>query len=252
MLVRQGVRKSSHAASKGGHALTSQPKAQKSERLPRGALDRETVVAAALEIADRDGLSGVTMARVAEALGGSPMSLYRHLHDKQELLDAVADLALSDVPAIVHDGRPWRTRLEEFVLAARRGALRHPAIIEIVLENSVQGPRAAAVGLDMIAVLREAGFDEDSAIRGFMALRNHVIGAMAWEVSRFRGGSEEFAHQMVDPLVHEDTPADSPLRRFREVLTEDPEAQFMFGVSRLLDGFEAELRRIRRRAGGKR
>ena len=87
--------------------MTTQPKVQKSARLPRGALDRETVVAAALEIADRDGLSGVTMARVAEALGGSPMSLYRHLSDKQELLDAVADLALSEVPA----HRPGRTAL---------------------------------------------------------------------------------------------------------------------------------------------
>ncbi len=231
--------------------MTAQPKVQKPDRLPRGALDREAVVSAALEIADRDGLSGVTMARVAEALGGSPMSLYRHLNDKQELLDAVADLALSEVPAIANDGRPWRVRLEEFAIESRRCALRHPALVEIVLENSVQGPRAAAVGLDMIALLREAGFDEDSAIRGFMALRNHVIGAMAWEVSRFRGGSKEFAHQMVDSLVHEDTPADSPLRRFSEVLTEDPETQFLFGVSRLLDGFETELRRIRRQAGGK-
>ncbi len=175
--------------------MTSQPKVHKPDRLPRGALDRETVVAAALEIADRDGLAGVTMARVAEALGGSPMSLYRHLHDKQELLDAVADLALSEVPAIAQDGRSWRARLEEFLLESRRGALRHPALVEIVLENSSSGPRAAAVGLDMIALLHEAGFDEDSSIRGFMALRNHIIGAMAWEVSRFRGGSEEFAHQ---------------------------------------------------------
>ncbi len=232
--------------------MTSQRKVQKPDRLPRGALDRETVVAAALEIGDRDGLAGVTMARVAEALGGSPMSLYRHLQDKQELLDAVADLALSESPVIAQDRRPWRVRLEEFALESRRVALRHPALVEIVLENSVQGPRAAAVGLGIIALLREAGFDEDSAIRGFMALRNHVIGAMAWEVSRFRGGSKEFAQEMVDSLVHEDTPADSPLRRFSEVLTEDPEAQFMFGVSRLLDGFEAELRRIRRQAGGKR
>lgn len=226
--------------------MTTQPKVQKSARLRRGALDRETVVAAALEIADREGLSGVTMARVAEALGGSPMSLYRHLNDKRDLLDAVADLVVSELPAIAHDERPWRVRLEEFALEARRNALRHPALIEIVLQNAVRGPGAAAVGLDMIAVLREAGFDDDSAIRGFMALRNHIIGALAWEVSRFRGGSEEFAHQDVEPLLHEDTPEDSPLRRFSEVFTTDPEGQFMFGVSRLLDGFETELRRIRR------
>lgn len=232
--------------------MTAQPKVRKSERLPRGALDRETVVAAALEIADRDGLSGVTMARVAEALGGSPMSLYRHLRDKRELLDAVADLALSEVPAIAQDGRPWRVRLEEFAMESRRNALRHPALIEIHLENYVRGPGAAAVGLDCIDLLHEAGFDKDSSIRGFMTLRNHIIGAMAWEISRFRRGTEVFAQEVVDILVHEDTPEDSPLRRFSQVVTEDPEAQFRFGVSRLLDGFEAELRRIRRRSAQKR
>lgn len=229
--------------------MTTVPKVQKSERLPRGALDRETVVAAALEIADRDGVSGVTMARVAEALGASPMSLYRHLQDKQELLDAVADLALSESPRLAQDGRSWRVRLEEFALESRRGALRHPALIEIHLENYVRGPGAAAVGLDMIALLHEAGFDNDSSIRGYMALRNYILGAMAWEISRFRRGSEEFAHEVVDTFVHEDTPEDSPLRRLSEVLSEDPEAQFVFGIRRLFDGFEAELRRIKRQSG---
>lgn len=229
--------------------MSTQPKVQKSERLPRGALDRETVVAAALEIADRDGLGGVTMARVAEALGGSPMSLYRHLNDKQELLDAVADLALSEVPAIAKDGRPWRERLEEFAVESRRNVLRHPALIEIHLENQVRGPGAAAVGLDIIALLSEAGFDDDSAIRGFMAVRNHILGAMAWEISRFRRGSAQFTQQVADAFVHEATPEDSPLRRFVQVVTEDPEAQYMFGVRRLIDGFEAELLRIRREPG---
>lgn len=231
--------------------MTAQPKVHKSERLPRGALDRETVVAAALEIADRDGLSGVTMARVAEALGASPMSLYRHLHDKQELLDALADLALSEVPAIAHDGRRWRVRLEEFALESRRNALRHPALIEIHLDNYVRGPAAAAVGLECIALLQEAGFDDDAAIRAYMAFRNHVLGAMAWEISRFRHGSEEFAQQVAEAFLHDDTPADSPMRRLSEVVTHDPEVQYAFGIGRLLDGFEAELRRIRRSSGQK-
>jgi AcrR family transcriptional regulator len=226
--------------------MTSQPSARQSDRLPRGALDRETVVAAALEIADRDGLGAVTMARVAAALGASPMSLYRHLRDKQDLLDAVADLALSELPALAHDSRPWRVRLEEFALEVRRNALRHPALVEIVLDNHLYGPAAVAVGLDWVALLREAGFDDDASIRAYMALRNHVIGALAWEISRFRHGSAEFTQQMADSFARHDAPADSPLWRLGEVLADDPEAQFVFGIERLLDGFEAELRRSRR------
>jgi len=232
--------------------LTTQPKAQKSERLPRGALDRETVVAAALEIADRDGLSGVTMARVAEALGGSPMSLYRHLQDKQELLDAVADLAVSQIPSLAHDDRSWRVRLEELAQESRRGVLRHPVVVELILENHVSGPVAAAIGVDLLELFHEAGFDEDSAIRAYMAFRNHVVGALAWEIARFRQGSGEFAHQVSGWLESRNTPADSLLWRLSQVLTDDPEAQYRFGVGRLLDGFEAELQRIKQQGGEER
>jgi AcrR family transcriptional regulator len=233
--------------------LSARRRARKVERLPRGTLDRKTVVAVALEIADREGLAAVTMARVAEALGAaSPMSLYRHLHDKQALLDAIADLALSEVPALARDRRPWRVRLEEYAVESRRNALRHPALVEIVQQTWVRGSGGADIGLDVIALLRAAGFDEDSSIRAYMVFRNHIVGFLAWEISRFRRGSGEFAQQIADTFVSRDTPADSPLRRFSEVVGKDPEALFLFGIGRLLDGFEAELRRTQRRSGQKR
>lgn len=228
--------------------MPAQPKAQQPERLPRGTLDRATVVAAALELADRDGLAGITMARVAAELGSSAMSLYRHLRDKEELLQALAELALAELPAIAQDQRPWRVRLEEFAVGVRLAALRHPALVEVSLEQRVHGPLATAVGLDCMALLHQAGFDEDSSIRGFMALRNHLIGALAWEISRFRDGGEEFRRQEVELFVRSDTPADSPLWHFSQVVADDPEAQFMFGVRLVLDGLEAALRRARRGA----
>jgi hypothetical protein len=189
------------------------------------------------------------MARVAEALGAaSAMSLYRHLHDKRELLDAIADLALSELPALARDRRPWRVRLEEYAVESRRNALRHPALVEILQATWVRGAGAAAVGLDIIALLRDAGFDEDSSIRAYMVLRNHIVGFLAWEMSRFRRGSGAFAQQIDDSFVSGDTPADSPLRRFGQVVGNDPKALFLFGIRRLLDGFEVELRRTRRRS----
>ena len=122
--------------------MATQPKAQQQGRLPRGTLDRATVVAAALELADREGLGGVTMARVAAELGASTMSLYRHVHDKQELLEAIVEHALAEIPAMAKDKRPWRVRLEENAALVRQAALRHPAMIEIVLSQDVYGPSA--------------------------------------------------------------------------------------------------------------
>jgi AcrR family transcriptional regulator len=229
--------------------MATQPKAQQQVRLPRGTLDRATVVAAALELADREGLGGVTMARVAAELGASTMSLYRHVHDKQELLEAIVEYALAEIPVVTKDNRPWRVRLEENAVLVREATLRHPAMIEVVLSQDVYGPAAMQFGLETMALLQEAGFDEDSAIRGFMALRNHMIGALAWEISRFRHGGGEFHRHEVESFVRRDTPADSPLWHFGQVVADDPEAQFMFGVRRLLDGFEAELRRSKKKSG---
>lgn len=228
--------------------MAAQPKVQQSERLPRGTLDRATVVAAALELADREGLSGVTMARVAAELGSSAMSLYRHVRDKDELLEAISELALADVPALAQDSRPWRVRLEEFAHGVREAALRHPALVEVSIDQGTYGPAATAVGLDCMALLQEAGFEQDAAIRGFMALRNHMLGAMVWEISRFRHGSAEFQRQEVEEFVRHDIPADSPLWHFSQVVADDPEAQYTFGIGRLLDGFEAELRRTKRKS----
>ena len=210
--------------------MTSEPDVQQPNRLPRGTLDRKAVVAAALELADREGLAGVTMGRVAGALGTRPASLYRHLRDKQELLDAIVDLALSELPAIAHDRRSWRVRVEEFALEARRLALRHPALVEIGLQHHVYGPAATSIGSDAITLLQEAGFDVESSFLGFTALRNHVLGELAWEISRLRHGAAEFAPGIAGSVTRL-----------------DPEAQFVFGLGQLLDGFEAELRRARRR-----
>ena len=228
--------------------MTSPPKGQP-DRLPRGTLDREAVVAAALDLADREGLKAVTMARVAGALGASAMALYRYVHDKQELLEAVIELALAEVPAIAQDRRPWRARLEEFAWESRRAALRHPALVEVVASQNARlyGAAATTIGLDCIGVLRGAGFDNETSIRGYMALRNHLLGALLWEISRFRQGSAEFHRQEIEAFVRHRTPADSPLWHFAEVVADDPKAQFAFGISRLLDGFEAELRRSKRR-----
>ena len=229
--------------------MALQPKVKQPDRLPRGTLDRETVVTAALDIADREGLNGVTMARVAEELGSSAMSLYRHVRDKTELLEAIAELAVSEVPAIAQDRRPWRVRLEEFALGIRRNALRHPVVIEVVISNQgLYGPTATGIALDWIAVLHEAGFDDDASIRGYLAFRNHIIGALVWEISRFREGSAEFRHEVEESFVSHDTPPDSPLWHFGQVVADDPEAQFLFGLRVLLDGFEAELKRSKRRS----
>src|SRR5882757_953692 len=85
------------------------------------------IAEAALRVGDRDGEKAMSMRRIAAELGCDPMALYRHFPDRQGLLDAVADLALADVP----DPDPkadWAERLRALVTDIRAAALRHPGI----------------------------------------------------------------------------------------------------------------------------
>src|SRR5262245_31626618 len=78
---------------------------------PKPSLSLERIVEAGITVADRDGLEGVSMARVAAELGSAPMSLYRYVSTKDELLLLMADGAMGLPPASVLDATHWRDGL---------------------------------------------------------------------------------------------------------------------------------------------
>src|SRR4051794_21061960 len=70
---------------------------RRSGRVPRNTLSRAGIVDAALALIDAEGLEAVTMPKLAERLGVGTMSLYRHVSDKDDLIDAAAERVMSDV-----------------------------------------------------------------------------------------------------------------------------------------------------------
>jgi AcrR family transcriptional regulator len=107
-------------------------------------LSEDRIVAAAAELADADGLEAVSMARVAERLGFTPMSLYRHVAGKDELLRAMLDAALGPPPAALDDpSGGWRAALELWTHSVLAALLRHPWAINV----PISGPPMSAVQL---------------------------------------------------------------------------------------------------------
>ena len=96
----------------------------------RKPLSRERVLAAAVALADTQGIQALTMRRLAAELNVEAMSLYYHLRDKEALLDGVVETVIAEIDAAVgrHDpnGGDWRTQLRQQFLAARQVMLRHP------------------------------------------------------------------------------------------------------------------------------
>jgi len=112
----------------------------------RPRLDRSTILAAAFEIVEQDGLTGLTMRRLATHLGVAPMAAYRHFDDRSTLVDAMLEQAGSSLEAATPDtDTGWRDGLAGLAGGLRHGLLRYPGLIEAaVARPSLDAARPSA------------------------------------------------------------------------------------------------------------
>jgi AcrR family transcriptional regulator len=129
-----------------------------SSRLGRPAtLDVSRVVAAAVEIADRDGLGGVTLPKVAGSLGVTGMSLYRYVGSKDELLTLMADAALGAPPDL--DTGDWREGLRGWAFAQRAVLRRRPWLTRVPVSGPPSGPHQIAWMEAALAIMARTRLD---------------------------------------------------------------------------------------------
>ncbi|MFD4292509.1 TetR/AcrR family transcriptional regulator [Rhodococcus sp. NPDC058532] len=108
-------------------------------RGPRRGLTLEQILDAAIELADAEGVAAVSMARLAKQLGFTPMSLYRYVDSKDELVELITDRALGAPPALDPD-LPWRAGLHAWALAEYARVLRHPWWLQLPIVAPPTGP----------------------------------------------------------------------------------------------------------------
>ena len=95
------------------------------QRKRRAPLSCDRVLRAAVRIADRDGIDAVSMRRIGQALGVEAMALYNHVANKDEILDGMIDLVVSEIDPPI-DGADWKATLRARMLSAREALVRHP------------------------------------------------------------------------------------------------------------------------------
>ena len=158
-------------------------------RAPRGTVSREDIILAAVKVVSADGDGQLTIRGLAAGLGVAPMSLYRHIRDKDDLLDEVVDRLLAPAwrPAAAADD--WQAWVIEAAAKLRHFLVTQPAALHVYLRHPVVSP-AAIERMDAIMdVLRQAGVDEQTARRAYGAVHTYTIGFAALEASRTRGTS---------------------------------------------------------------
>ena len=153
-------------------------------RAPWGTISREDIVQAAVEIVRAGGYEEMTIRSLAAELGVAPMSLYRHIRDKDDLLAEVVDRLLAPAwrPSAAEDD--WQAWLIEAAAKLRHFLVAQPAALHVYLSHPVASPAAIERMNTMLDVLRRTGADEETARRAYGALHTYTIGFAALEASR--------------------------------------------------------------------
>jgi TetR/AcrR family transcriptional regulator, tetracycline repressor protein len=204
----------------------------------RERLTRDRVVAAALGIMDTEGLEAVSMRRVGRELGVEAMSLYNHVSDKEDLLDAMRERLLMSfaLPELVEDD-PYENG-RRIAHAWRDQCKAHPTMIELLAGDHAP-PRAPEAFLPMemtLGVLRSMGVPDPEMMQVFHAfggyIQGHVMMEHQLDVGKFGGepGLQELA-KAIDPAVMPCMAAAIPY-----MADCDLEVQFDLGLELMLGG----------------
>jgi AcrR family transcriptional regulator len=145
----------------------------------RLALTRESVVARALEIGTAEGLEAVSLRRLAQELGVTPMALYRHVRDKQDLLNAMTEVVLEgmDAPSGSRPDMTWTERLRLEIENYKAQIDARPLALPLSIAYTAEGPPSFWRVLErLLAILLDAGFARRDAIVLIRMLSNLLAG----------------------------------------------------------------------------
>jgi TetR/AcrR family transcriptional regulator, tetracycline repressor protein len=145
-------------------------------RRRREPISREAIVAAAVQLLDREGLAALSMRRLAEELGTGAASLYWHVGSKDGLLDLVLDHLIGEGQVPDPDPRHWQEQLKDVARAQRATTLRHPYIVRISIGRIPMGPNALRYTERVLAILRAGGLPPRLAVQGYLLLIAAVNG----------------------------------------------------------------------------
>jgi AcrR family transcriptional regulator len=153
---------------------------------PRAPLSKQRVLRAAVALADAGGVEALSMRKLAQQLGVVPMALYKHVANKDELLDGMVDVVVGEIDPPL-SGTDWKTAIRRRVLSARSALLRHPWASRVIESRATATPTVLQYMDSMIGIFRAGGFSID--------LTHHAMHAMG---SRLLGFSQELFDDTAD------------------------------------------------------
>jgi AcrR family transcriptional regulator len=207
----------------------------------RGRLSRERVLEAAIAHADRAGLEGLTMRSLAEMLEVAPMALYRHVTNKDDLIDAMVDVVFGEI-GLPSGGADWKTAMRRRAVALRDVLGRHRWAVGLMESRRRPGPANLRHHDAVIGKLRASGFEIEMAAHAYSLLDSYIYGFALTKMNLPFAASGEVAavaREMLDAFPAAQYP------NLVEFITDhamkpgyDYGNEFEYGLDVILDGLE--------------
>jgi AcrR family transcriptional regulator len=213
-------------------------------RGPRRGLTLARIVAAGIGVAQTEGVTALSMARIAKELGVGTMSLYRYVGSKDELLQAMVDTALGTPPAL-GAREDWRAGLTRWAVGVRAAYHGHAWALRVPISGPPLGPNNVAWLDNALAAMADTPLTEQEKLSSVLLVsgfvRNDVT--LALDFAEASGGAPQmpgYGQLLARLITAEELPSlhraiasgslDDP---------DDPDAEFNFGMARILDGITA-------------
>jgi AcrR family transcriptional regulator len=226
-------------------------------RGPKPALSIEAIVDAAVRLADAHGLEAVSMARVADELGFTTMSLYRYLSSKDDLLQLMWNASAKDAEHLVLEGRDWRERLRAWALAQRAMVRLHPWITQMPWAAPPLGPNSLAFVERGLEALDGTGLSGSDGLQIIGLVASYTLSESRMSHDAARAAAAVTADDGPPPgldfeaILRQVVDERSYPRLYRIAWssgsdTNGPDAEeegYLFGLDRILDGVQALIDR---------
>ena len=213
--------------------------ARVSKTAKRTPLSRDRVIEAAVALADAGGFDSLSMRNLADELGAAPMALYRHVSNKEDLLDGMIDIVFREIdfPFPTTD---WKSAMHQRAVSVRAALLRHRWAIGLMESRLHPGPASAAHHNATMGSLREAGFPFREAVHAYNLLDSYTYG-FALQEKYIPFETPEESAEMAQVTVGD---KGNEYPHLAEVVAElgkrgyDYAEEFEFGLELILDSLE--------------
>ncbi|MFC3893522.1 TetR/AcrR family transcriptional regulator [Lentzea rhizosphaerae] len=150
---------------------------------PRAGLSLEQIVAGAVELLDAEGLEALSMRTLAARIGTKATSLYRHVANKDELIELVVDEVYGEME-VPYEG-PWQASVAEAARSLRAMVLRHPWVASVLGQVGLAelGPNLSDRSARLLALFTDDGFPEDEADLAMKTVLGYVVGMTVSEAA---------------------------------------------------------------------